>query len=436
MNRLAEELNRKLEGTVAYRALSKFGKEAYMPNGITVQSANCKKLATKYNATIGVALDSSKMPMNLKSIRSYFSDDLKDNEIFSYSVGLGNPDLRAAWKEDMLYKNPSLKAPTSLPAVASGLTHSLFIAAKLFVSEGDSVVMPNLYWENYDLVFSNQCGGHIYHFNLFKNGGFDVDSFRKTLLEAEGDKVVFILNFPNNPTGYTPTKEEAKRIVDVVREVSAKKDVVAICDDAYFLLFFDDECNKESIFAQLADLNEKVLAVKCDAATKEEEVWGFRIGFITFASKGLTEAQYKALESKVSGVIRGTISCASTPSQTILLHALTDRKEQMRAQRKEAIAIMKGRYDELKKEIMKHEKLFDIMRPLPFNSGYFMSFELCESKSDEYQKELLEKDGIGVISLFGKYVRIAFSSVDKASMPDLVETIYARAKSFFGSARK
>ncbi|HAL19058.1 MAG TPA: hypothetical protein DCO86_05520, partial [Spirochaetaceae bacterium] len=100
------------------------------------------------------------------------------------------------------------------------------------------------------------------------------------------------------------------------------------------------------------------------------------------------------------------------------------------------IATMRGRYDALKNEIMKHEKLFNLMRPLPFNSGYFMSFELCESKSDEYQKELLEKDGIGVISLFGKYVRIAFSSVDKSCMPDLVEMIYARAKAFFGSDRK
>ncbi len=432
MNELAEKLNKQLEGTIALDVLSDFGKNAYMPNGITVQSANCKKLATKYNATIGVALDSSKTPMNLKSVRSFFSNDLTASEIFAYSLGLGNAELRKAWKEDMIYKNPSLKAPTSLPAVASGLTNSLFIAAKLFISPGDSVVIPNLYWENYDLVFSNQCGGIIHNFNLFKDGKFDVADFKKTLLEAPGSKVVFVLNFPNNPTGYTPTKDEAAQIVNAVKEVSEKKKVVAICDDAYFLLFFEENCIKESLFTSLADLSENIMAVKCDAATKEEEVWGFRVGFITFASKGLTESHYKALESKVAGVIRGTISCASTPGQTILLHALTDRKEQMKAERKEAIGIMKERYEILKSEIMKRESLFGIMRPLPFNSGYFMSFELRENKSDEYQKELLEKDGIGVISLFGKYIRIAFSSVDKACIPDLVKTIYDRAEAFFG----
>ena len=34
---------------------------------------------------------------------------------------------------------------------------------------------------------------------------------------------------------------------------------------------------------------------KCDAATKEEMVWGFRVAFVTYGSKGFTDEQYDAL---------------------------------------------------------------------------------------------------------------------------------------------
>ena len=58
--------------------------------------------------------------------------------------------------------------------------------------------------------------------------------------------------------------------------------VVAIADDAYFGLFYEDSL-KESLFGKLANLHPRILAIKLDGATKEEFVWGFRTGFITFA---------------------------------------------------------------------------------------------------------------------------------------------------------
>ena len=45
---------------------------------------------------------------------------------------------------------------------------------------------------------------------------------------------------------------------------------------------------------------------------------------ISFASKGLSDAQYTALVTKFMSAIRSSVSCSSTPSQSLVMHALKD----------------------------------------------------------------------------------------------------------------
>ena len=55
MNNLALELNKSLEGTSLISLLSDLGKNFYFPKGIVAQSAEAKKYAKRYNATVGMA---------------------------------------------------------------------------------------------------------------------------------------------------------------------------------------------------------------------------------------------------------------------------------------------------------------------------------------------------------------------------------------------
>ena len=50
-------------------------------------------------------------------------------------------------------------------------------------------------------------------------------------------------------------------------------------------LVFRDGIYQESIFTLLADAHPGVLAVKIDGATKEDCVWGYRVGFLTYGFK-------------------------------------------------------------------------------------------------------------------------------------------------------
>src|SRR5690606_14928050 len=126
---------------------------------------------------------------------------------------------------------------------------------------------------------------------------FNSEGLRESLLaQKDKGKAVVVLNFPNNPTGYTPGAKEGEQIVAAILEAAeAGINVVVVTDDAYFGLFFEDSLS-ESLFGKLAGLHPRILPVKVDGATKEEYVWGFRVGFITFAAE--SKEVLAALEQK------------------------------------------------------------------------------------------------------------------------------------------
>ena len=118
--------------------------------------------------------------------------------------------------------------------------------------------------------------------------------------------------------------------------------ILAVMDDAYFGLFYEENTYKNSLFSLLYNAHENILAVKVDGATKEDFVWGFRLGFVTFGSKGMTEEQYNALNEKLGGALRSSISNSSRPAQSIIKHALkNDRHIQ---EKNRYSAVLKKRY--------------------------------------------------------------------------------------------
>ena len=424
MHELAVKLNETLKGTCAYDLLSDYGLRMYVPKGIIVQSAEAKQKASKYNATIGVALENG-TAMYIPAMKAQFADTMKVGEIFPYAPMGGVPALRKIWKEDMYAKNPLLAGKSiSLPVVTSGLTNSLSIVCSLFVENGGDVVLPDMYWENYNLILDEQRQANKILFPLFRDGGFNTEGLDQAL-ESADDCVTVILNFPNNPTGYTPTEAESDQIVAVLKKhADAGKRITLITDDAYFGLFFDDEPCHQSLFAKVCDLSENILAVKCDAATKEEMVWGFRIAFVTYGSKGFTEEQYDALMQKTMGALRGSLSSCSLPAQNILLKAMADPNHA--ADKELGVKKIGERYFELKKALKKYENE-DYLKALPFNSGYFMLF-WCACDAEKLRQLLLNEYQTGIIRSDDHHVRIAFSSVDVPKIEGLIDTVYEAAK--------
>ncbi len=431
MNPLAAELNAIIqeENPSVLNMLSSLGKNLFFPKGILTQSAEAKEKAHKYNATIGIATEGDG-PMYLQCIQDKLgSFDPKD--IYPYAPPAGKPELRKLWREKMLAENPSLQGKHfSNPIVTNALTHGLSIVGDMFAGEGDCIVLPDMMWGNYNLTFATCNKAVIKKHNTFTpQGGYDVAAFRSTLegVAKEHGKAIVLLNFPNNPSGYTPTVAEGDALVAAIKDVAEGGcDIVAITDDAYFGLFYEDSL-KESLFGKLANIHPRVLTIKLDGATKEEYVWGFRTGFITFAAGG-ADAQprlLEALEKKTMGIIRAKISNCPHPSQTFVIEAL--RSPEFRSQKEQKFQVMKGRALEVKR-VLDSGDFGDAWDYYPFNSGYFMCLKLKQVDAEKLRVHLLDSYGVGTISIGATDLRIAFSCIAKENIRELFELIYKAVK--------
>ena len=427
MNPLAIELNKKLEqqSPAVLAMLSTLGKELFFPKGILSQSAEAKEKAHRFDATIGIATEKGQ-PMFLPCMGAKLSA-FAPKDIFPYAPPAGKPELRRLWREKMLRDNPGLRSKQfSNPIVTNALTHGLAIVADLFVEPGDHIILPDMLWGNYNLTFATRRGAILRkHVTFNQAGGYHVDAFRQTLREtaAARGKAVVLLNFPNNPSGYTPTESEADALVQALyEEAAAGCNVVAVTDDAYFGLFYE-EVLKESLFARLANRHPRLLAVKLDGATKEEFAWGFRTGFITFAD-GHDSPQPEvltALETKTMGIIRGTISNCPHPSQTFVIDAL--KSPDYEAQKLEKFEILRGRARKTK-AVLDAGGFEQAWEYYPFNSGYFMCLKLKNVDAERLRLHLLDNYGVGTIAINATDLRIAFSCIEEEDIPELFQLIH------------
>jgi aspartate/methionine/tyrosine aminotransferase len=412
------------ENQMVLNMLSERGKNIYFPKlGILSQSAQAK--GKQINATIGQAMADDGKPMHLEGFDSLTNMSIGD--IYPYAPSYGKPELRTKWKEFIYEKNPSLGShPISLPIATNGLTHAISMAGYMFADEHDEIIMPDLYWENYDLIFDNTYNATIKTFPLFADNQFNIDGFTQALQNAQGTKKIILLNFPNNPTGYTPSPDEIEAIKNVIlAEAEAGNTVTVLIDDAYFGLVYKEGIYTESIFTQLANLHERVLAVKIDGPTKEDYVWGFRVGFMTYGIKNGSQKLYETLEAKTAGAVRGNISNISNLSQS-LLYTIYQSKE-YNSYKQDKYSILESRFAELEQVLNEYgdNKYFT---PLPYNSGYFMCIKLHGGlQGEEIRQLLLEKYSTGVI-VFGDVIRLAFSAVPKQSIRKMVENIIAACK--------
>jgi aspartate/methionine/tyrosine aminotransferase len=403
--------------------LSARGRGIFFPKlGVLSQSAEAA--GKDINATIGIALEDDGAPVALPSIAENLKIPAAD--AFPYAPSPGRPDIRTLWREMLLRKNPGLAGKSfGQPVVTAALTHGLSMAGYLFCDPGDTIILPDLYWENYDLIFSNAYGATLRTFRTYTPaGGFDLDALAAALEGPAGKRIV-LLNFPNNPSGYTPTLIEAKGIASLLIASAVKgHHVVVLIDDAYFGLVFEDGVYQESIFVEICNAHPNLLAVKIDGATKEDYVWGFRVGFLTYGVAHATPALYEALEAKTGGAIRGNISNASNPAQSLLVRSW--RSGAYEAEKAQKHELLRHRYRAVREILAAHPEYAEQFTALPFNSGYFMCVRPTRVDAEALRKKLLADYSTGTIN-FNGVLRIAFSATPTPKLPKLFENLYQAA---------
>ncbi|MDE0504586.1 MAG: aminotransferase class I/II-fold pyridoxal phosphate-dependent enzyme, partial [Candidatus Poribacteria bacterium] len=307
------------------------------------------------------------------------------------------------------------------PIVTSGMTHGFSIIADLFVNGGDLMVLPDKFWGNYLSIYGRKHEAEIVTYPFFDSRWqFNTRGLAETLIQA-GErcrKLIVILNFPHNPTGYAINSAEAWQTTQAIKQLAEQgNQLLVMVDDAYFGMWYDDNVLRESLFGWLTDLHPNVIPVKIDGATKEEYSWGLRVGFLTF---GLNEDEMKPLEEKITALIRVSTSGTSQLSQTMVYQTMNT--PEYTEEKQEKYETLKSRALKVK-DVVRSPTYEDLWEVYPFHAGYFMCLRLKRGNAEAVRQHLLNEYGIGVVSQGDSELRVAYSCVDESDIQFLFDAI-------------
>ena len=403
--------------------LSPSGSAFALPLGITVQAQEASQLGVRFNATAGVARQRGE-PLALPSLLALLKT-LSPAEIVDYAPTGGIPELRALWQNDLIRKNPSLIGQSfSLPIVTAGLSHAISLSFDLFAEQGDLVLCAEPSWENYRLM---ACQRHSLTFKTFplfdheqKLNLSGLARLGEEAIKARQRKAFLILNFPHNPTGYTPLPQERQELLSLLGAWADRgMKLIVLLDDAYFGFFYEDYLDRESLFPALLK-QPNLLAIKIDGPTKEYYTWGLRLGFLTAASPSFTVSDYAQFENKALAAIRTSVSSASKIAQSLICKLLQSPSLQSECQffwQK-----LKQRYAITRRLCLSGAKTS--LEPLPFNSGYFLTFKLSGQDAFSLRSYLLRQKSLGTIALAPDLLRVTYASLDEEDLPEFFTILF------------
>ena len=430
--------------------LSPRGRAARMPEGIRVWGERAAR-AGGLDATMGVVtvppgilqaggdVDSIAF---LPEIRAAFGA-WTPAEVFPYAPVAGLGAFRQRWREWIAGKAAAggtpegLEPRLTLPVATAGVTGGLCAVGLLVLEPGERVLVPDRRWDGYDTTFGTVAGARLEPVRLLDGAAWDVPAWERAmgeLVEAQG-RAVCVLNFPHNPTGYVPTEEEAESFAAAAARVAERTSgrLVVICDDAYEGYVYTGR-PRGSIFYRLVDRHERLLPVKCDGITKELLFWGGRLGAVTAALPGAwdeaaREAAAVAWESKLSAVVRGMISSASTAVQSLVARVLAD-PDAVRAAREPVLRLLAERR-EVTAAALEAPAARRAFRADPFHGGLFALLHLREGDAVETAERLLTEDRIGLVPFRDaaglNALRVTYATLPTDRIGEVIETAARRA---------
>ncbi len=413
------------------KCLSALGRAATMPADIPEQAAEAR--GKEVNATIGQITDGKGRPLALSAVEEALSGIVDRDRAILYSPIGGLPEMRAAWRA-WQRRGIGDELPSSLPVVTVGLSHGLSLLADIFAEEETSVVVPTPFWGNYAQMFALRRGAVIESEEAYVEGVFQPHAWQKSLDRLpEGKPAVTIVNFPSNPGGYFPNHEERRVFVNGLLQAADRRPIVAIFDDAYAGLVYEDDCDPKSVFWDVvAARHPNLLAVKLDGGTKEFSYFGGRVGFITFGLPVDSELA-TILESKIKCMSRALLGSPAATAQVVLLQALQAKETVADI---EAIRVQLGRrYRRVRNALDRLDR--DLLLPLACNSGCFALVEIPERlglTAEQVRRRLLDVESVGVVSIAPRYLRIALCSLHEDDSERTVEAMERAVRDLAGAS--
>lgn len=436
-----------LSSTSLFAALSPVGSTMETPKGIFYWSNRASKEAT-INGTIGIAQDDDGSISHMPCAREFVGEAIlaraPKGKVFAYAPIPGVESLRKKWLARMLKNAPGLENNATMPVVTNGITHSIALAGRLLLAPGDTILTADKSWENYEHIFTDVQGIKIATFKLFDDAGvfnpqYLIDSARA--MAQSSKKVVILVNFPHNQTGFMPSPDDAKKIgagFDALCKEFPGVSFVAVLDDAYEGYVYDSVGCKASILPHIFVKQPNFSVLKLDGISKVMLAYGYRVAFITAFVNTLDghafSEEEKAtlnaeLASKIGGFVRGEISQVSHHGQ-LLADALMDKMEVVDKECGDTIAMLGARWKVMMEAIAQGVAKYGNtkLKLDPCNGGFFCFINTPGQDSKVVAERLLTEKKIGVVpSAAG--LRVAFAGVPQAKIPEMIQGVFEVAYS-------
>ncbi len=389
------------------------------------------------NATIGSATEDDGELMVLPTLIEELSN-LNGDQIFSYANVRGVNDFIQAWRKDTIDTYPAYLREgavtfSTLPITAcGGLTGGLMISAQVLFDKGNTIIAPNFRWRNIDNVFFKNLQFKESTYELLdKEGNLNFDNLISKIHKAEKEdkKIGIYLNFPNNPSGISPTYDEVKKFQEIVEEISIPTTI--FLDDAYEGCAYEDSVIEHSLFPYLIGLNEDVVTIKVDGVSKRYFAYGARLGLVTVGfGEETSEEDKMEVRELMAKAARTNTSSAPKGIQVAMSNVLNDseKNNQVHEEKKRNISILEDRYNFMKKLLGERES--SVLQPVGFNSGFFGYFQIKGKRlASEISHKLLEK-GLGTVPFENTKnglngVRVAFCSISEKNIEKAVDILYS-----------
>jgi len=308
-----------------------------------------------------------------------------------YSHNLGIPELREALAAYL----SRLHRPTGAGEVAatSAGVNALMLVSQLLVGPGDRVVEVVPLWPNLQEI-PKILGAEVATVALeFSPAGWTLDLERLLDALTPGTRALY-LNSPNNPTGWTVTREAQRAILEHCR----RHGIWIFADDAYERLYYREESGVAPSFLGLAQAGERV--VSSNTFSKAWRMTGWRLGWLVVPP---------TLAADLAKLIEYNTSCAPVFVQRAGIAALNEGEPEVRR----SLGRLRRAREFLLAELA---SVPGVTAAVP--DGAMYAFLRVEGVADslEFCKRLVRETGLGLApgSAFGAegegYVRWCFAA--------------------------
>jgi aspartate/methionine/tyrosine aminotransferase len=251
-------------------------------------------------------------------IRDAAAASLAAGETF-YTLNFGIPELREAIAGYVSRLHRPLSA-NRVAVTASGMS-ALMLTVEALVNPRDRVVCVTPLWPNLTEI-PKILGADVVRVALeFGAGGWTLDADRLLAALTPGTRA-FIVNSPNNPTGWTLDRDTQQRILDHCR----RHGIWIVADDVYERLYYGDPGGKivcAPSFLDLAEPEDRI--VSTNSFSKAWLMTGWRLGWIVAPPALMPDLgkliEYNTSCSPVFVQRAGTV--AITQGEPTVAHTLT-----------------------------------------------------------------------------------------------------------------